>query len=100
MASVTVRGVYRDGRVELSERPEGVAEPAHVLVTFLTKEDLLGLANPPRDQAARRQAVKRLLARLREGLPLGGPPYLKREELYDRVQRLCDRLDEERSRRE
>ncbi len=29
-----VQGVYRDGRVELSETPSGVADEAQVIVTF------------------------------------------------------------------
>lgn len=33
----TVEGIYKDGRVELNERPEGVQE-ARVLVTFLPVE--------------------------------------------------------------
>ena len=35
MALVSVGGIYRDGRVELSELPEGVEGPASVIVTFL-----------------------------------------------------------------
>ncbi len=31
----TITGVYRDGQVELSQRPEGLGEDAAVLVTFL-----------------------------------------------------------------
>jgi hypothetical protein len=31
----TVAGVYRDGRVELAEKPSGISE-AKVIVTFLT----------------------------------------------------------------
>lgn len=70
----TVEGIYREGHVELSERPEGIEE-AKVLVTFL-----------PQSQAASdRQALReRAFARMRQGLPLGGSPYPKREDLYDR----------------
>jgi hypothetical protein len=35
MALVSVGGIYRDGRVELSELPEGVEGPMSVIVTFL-----------------------------------------------------------------
>lgn len=31
----TVEGTYRNGRVELSERPDGVPEEARVIVTFV-----------------------------------------------------------------
>jgi hypothetical protein len=70
----TVEGIYREGHVELSERPEGIEE-AKVLVTFL-----------PQSQAGseRRALQERAFARMRQGLPLGGSPYPKREELYDR----------------
>jgi len=32
---LTITGVYRDGKVELSQRPEGLGENSSVLVTFL-----------------------------------------------------------------
>ncbi len=35
MALLTVEGVYKDGKVELAERPAGVVETARVLVIFL-----------------------------------------------------------------
>lgn len=31
----TIEGVYREGKVELAERPEGVGDEVPVLVTFL-----------------------------------------------------------------
>jgi hypothetical protein len=31
----TIEGVYREGKVELTERPDGVGEEVPVLVTFL-----------------------------------------------------------------
>jgi hypothetical protein len=42
---LTIEGVYKDGKIELSERPKHVDDAARVLVTFL----------PPRgsDDAAR-----------------------------------------------
>jgi hypothetical protein len=39
MALVSVGGIYRDGRVELSELPEGVEGPASVIVTFLATNE-------------------------------------------------------------
>jgi len=35
MALLTVEGIYKDGTVELTERPDHVDEAARVLVTFL-----------------------------------------------------------------
>jgi len=34
---LTVKGIYKDGRVEVAEKPAGV-EKAQVLVTFLTSD--------------------------------------------------------------
>ena len=36
MSMVSVEGIYKDGRVELAERPTGVETPARVIVTFLS----------------------------------------------------------------
>lgn len=36
------------------------------------------------DAEAYREAMRRAIARMEEGFALGGPPYPKREELYDR----------------
>ena len=35
MSLLTVEGMYRNGKVELAERPDHVDEAARVLVTFL-----------------------------------------------------------------
>lgn len=69
-----VEGIYKDGEVELLERPEGLRE-ARVIVTFLP-------AAP--SELSREEARDRMLSRMRAGIPLGGPPYPKREEIYDR----------------
>jgi hypothetical protein len=89
MPILTIEGVYRDGQVELSERPEGVGEPARVLVIFVPPPAQPG----PAPEAIRHEAGQRLLALLGEGLPLGGPPYPGREELYDRVIRFDQTRD-------
>jgi hypothetical protein len=70
----TVEGIYKDGEVELLERPEGLQE-ARVIVTFLP----LPLTEPSPVEAR-----NRMLSRMRTGIPLGGPPYPTREEIYDR----------------
>jgi hypothetical protein len=84
----TIEGIYRDGKVELAEQPTNVTE-ARVMVIFLPVEPAAeGQAQPAQDRdEARRAAGRRLLALLDEGDHLGGPPYPKREELYDRVNR-------------
>ena len=38
MGLLTVEGIYKDGKVELVERPDHVDESARVLVTFLPAE--------------------------------------------------------------
>ncbi|QDV35285.1 hypothetical protein [Tautonia plasticadhaerens] len=77
MAQVTtVEGTYRNGVVELSERPTGVTESARVLVTFL---DEATVERDPR--AAMRKAA---FAEMEAGIDLGGPPYPSRDELHDR----------------
>ena len=88
---LTLAGVYRDGKVEFAVRPAGVGEDVPVLVTFLPANQ--GSESEPSAHAAeeaRRAARERLLARLKQGMPFGGPPYPKREELHDRF----DRRDE------
>jgi len=70
----TVEGFYRAGQVELAEQPEGIQE-SKVLVTFL----------PHGETGSDSQALReRAFARMRKGIPLGGAPYPKREDLYDR----------------
>ena len=70
----TVEGFYREGQVELAERPEDIQE-AKVLVTFLPQSET---------EIDRRALREKAFARMRKGLPLGGGPYPKREDLYDR----------------
>jgi hypothetical protein len=88
---LTITGVYRDGKVELSQRPEGLGENASVLVTFLPEtagiEPVPGARTGDAEAEARRAAGERFLARLKKGIPFGGPPYPNREELYDRFER-------------
>jgi len=76
MMLTTVEGLYENGRVELAEQPLGV-ERAKVYVTFL-----VDASEAPKSAPA--DALEPWLAFLREGLALGGPPYPKRDELYDR----------------
>jgi hypothetical protein len=85
---LTITGIYRDGKVELSQRPEGLTEDASVLVAFLPEDARIapgpeaGMADA--EAEARRAADQRFLEMLKKGINFGGPPYPKREELYDR----------------
>ena len=86
MGLLTVEGIYKDGKVELAERPDRVDETTRVLVTFLPPTG-------PRDrtmvdQSEDRETLRQqAFARMKEGIHLGGAPYPKREELYDRLDR-------------
>jgi hypothetical protein len=86
MGFLTVEGIYKDGKVELAERPAHVDEAARMLVTFLPpsapREKPTIEENPDRETL--RQQV---FARMKTGIHSGGPPYPKREELYDRIDR-------------
>ena len=89
----TVEGCYRDGVVELDERP-ALSNEARVLVTFL-EPPVAAVASPPDsvegdsiDDPEREAARKRILERMRKGYNLGGGPYYEnREELHDRLER-------------
>lgn len=77
--SSTVKGVYRNGQVELLQKPEGV-EDGDVEVTL---RNLRRDRDDGRSLDDRRQ---RALKWLREGgWHLGGAPYPTRDELHDRT---------------
>lgn len=82
---LTIEGVYRNGKIELSETPVGVDE-ARVMVVFLPASE--AESRTAGAEAERRERAKRLLARMRKGYHLGGGrPYQDRGEIYER----CDR---------
>lgn len=82
MALLTIEGVYREGSIELCEVPAGVRE-ARVMVVFLPANGAKGPSIGPDSLRERhRQAA---FAQMRQGIDLGGPPYPRREELYDRT---------------
>ena len=87
MALTTVGGIYRNGEVELYERPGDIRE-APVLVIFLPQPGAENGTSASRDDAANREAARqRAFARMRAGIPRGGPPYPSREELHERGDR-------------
>ena len=78
-----VEGFYKDGKVELTERPAHIDEAARVLVTFLPAAG--ARQEVPIDESRGRERLRQeAFAQMREGIHLGGPPYPRREELYDR----------------
>jgi hypothetical protein len=86
MGLLTVEGIYKDGKVEITERPAQVEDAARVLVTFLpsAKPREMPVMSASQDREILRQQA---FARMKEGIHLGGPPYPKREDLYDRFDR-------------
>jgi hypothetical protein len=84
MALLAVEGFYKDGKIELTEQPTGIQE-APVMVVFLSGNGQR--TSEPEDADSREVRRQRAFAQMREGLDLGGPPYPKREELYDRFNR-------------
>ncbi len=85
MSLLTIEGTYKDGQIQLAERPHLPEAEARVLVTFLPG----GRPGPTSTSAIKvdhnREALRqRAFARMEEGLHLGGSPYPRREELHDR----------------
>lgn len=74
----TVRGIYRNGHVELLEEPEGL-EQTEVLVSF---PDVEPAVKDDRVRKARRQGA---LKWLRETGWHLGHPYPSRDELHERT---------------
>jgi hypothetical protein len=89
MAVLTLEGIFKNGRVELSEIPAEVGDSVPVLVTFLPakREDLPSHAPESAGAEQREQLRRAAFARMKRGIPLGGPPYPTREDLYDRFNR-------------
>jgi hypothetical protein len=86
MGLLTLEGICRDGKLELTERPDYVCETARILVTFLPPSEPRETSLMPEShdrEVLRQQAF----ARMKEGIHLGGPPHPRREELYDRSDR-------------
>jgi hypothetical protein len=89
MTLLTVEGVYRDGKIELTETPVNAPSHARVIVTFLPANGAQAQTETaaPEDAETREALRQQAFARMEKGIPLGGPPYPKREELYDRFNR-------------
>lgn len=76
--SKSVKGIYKNGQVQLLAKPEGVDE-AEVVVTFPDKDP------SPRGNGSqgRRESARKWLREA--GWALGGAPYATRDELHDRT---------------
>jgi hypothetical protein len=85
MAFLTLEGVYRDGMIEFAEPPVHAPTEGRVLVTFLPANGAQQATTTASGDAETRETLRqRALAQMKEGIPLGGPPYPQREELHDR----------------
>jgi hypothetical protein len=83
MALLTVEGIYKDGKVEHPELPGTIDSPSQVIVTFLPALKLAVGSDP--GVVENRETIRlRVIARMRDGIHFGGPPYPSREELHDR----------------
>ena len=60
MPLLTVEGIYKEGKVELTERPEHVEEAARVLVTFLSASALAKTPTENERRTARHSASRPL----------------------------------------
>ena len=95
----TIEGVFRNGRVELRQRPSA-HDNTRVLVTFTGEpapvESPGGSSAPPLTTGPERDAlIDELLAEMDAGIDFGAGRHPTREEIYD------ERADElERRRRE
>jgi len=83
MSLITIEGIYRNGHVELAERPQGVRQ-ARVVVTFL-RDDAAG------DRAIRHEAGRRLLEDMKQGLSFGGVRFDRQELDDERIRALDER---------
>ena len=86
MPLLTVEGIYRDGKVELAERPkdiDGSRGPRQIPTALGPAPSRLA----GRADARPRDPPQASLWQMKEGLHLGGPPYPRREELHDRYDR-------------
>jgi hypothetical protein len=73
MALLTLGGLYRDGKLELSERPESVEASARVLVRGLPAGAPIPETAPGAD-VDRETLRDRAFVRMGGGLHLGGAP--------------------------
>lgn len=55
------------------------------LLKSSSESDLPEAAPERASEPQQRTARDRMLSRMRAGIPLGGPPYPRREEIYNRV---------------
>ena len=61
MGFLTVQGIYKDGKIELIEKPDHVDEAARVLVTFLAASGSPDMRTLSEGQERERRSANELL---------------------------------------
>jgi len=77
---IAVEGVYKEGKIELSESPKGVADSSRAIVTFLDVE------KPDDTEMVRQAAIESTCGYARRP-GAWRIPYPKRKSLYGRGER-------------
>ena len=70
MSLLTIEGTYRDGKIELAERPEGLDDETPVLVAFLSRPES-GPGSIAGPDESRETLRRRAFARMEAGLQIG-----------------------------
>lgn len=80
-----VEGTFKDGKLELPELGATLRDGARVIV-WLIDETAIEPAGDM-DSAERERLMQEMFAEMDLGLRMGGRPYARREDLYDRLNR-------------
>ena len=88
MAVMTLEGIYRDGKIELENVPEGT-ERARVRGTFFPEQN-------SQEAITHEAARQRAFARMREGIHIGDVKFDRTEIYEDRMRELVGRQDNNR----
>jgi hypothetical protein len=79
MPLFSVEGIFKEGKVELSERPAHAPSPSRVIVTFLPEAPEAPKGPPAASSGDRDALRRRLFETMERGLSLGGTPYPTRD---------------------
>jgi hypothetical protein len=91
MALLSIEGIYKNGKIELLETPDGV-EGARVFVTFLPISE----EEQAESKRQRQEARERALTRMESGFDFGGQKFNRAEIYEERMQELEERRNKSR----